>query len=747
MSKNFDIMSSPHRQTPGTYRQFNPEIAGPAVRTLPGPGLVEGEQNEWLLGLRHILRHWGLAAGFAIVVSLLVTVVVLLITPVYEPTARLEIAPPGNESFSLNPGSQSDSAAYAETEAKKMQTDELALAVIRKVHLRDPQFNFAPAGEEVDGGEPGPGEMLYEMTPAQQRTLKAFKRALAVQVDSSSWLITVSFAAPNAARAALITNTVVDQFIEMNYKSRHDAIGQSTLWLSRQLDDIRSRMDESRQALADFQKSTGITPVNNGQSSFDERVSELNKQVTAAQSERIQLEAMLHNVSGTGPESLPQISADSVVQELSKKLASTRADLRQVLVVYGPNHPKSKELNAEINELEAQIHNQEGHIYSSLKTSYAAARAREGLLDTQLKGADKAMGLASQYETFKKEAQANEDLYNALYTKVKEAGIAAESKSSNINVVDRARVLDRPTRPNRALDILIGVLTGIFGGILIACVRGAVDTRIHTIEDMKDLTELGSGSMVPVIGSESENSYHGLRWITKRKEAEEGTPIFLLDRPLSAESEALLALGTNVRLSQPTQPPRVLLIASAMAAEGKSTIAANLAVALARHGSTCLVNADLRKHTVSSIFGITSQLGLSEVLTGACSLEEALLYSPDNRNLASLSSGNIGKNGGELVCSQQMREVLNRLRQWFKFVVLDSAPLLPYADARAMSTFVDGVILVGRSGITTRESMKRSLELLRQAHSAPLVDVVLNGVKFTSGQYRQYYDQRYTQKA
>src|SRR5262249_899437 len=154
---------------------------------------------------------------------------------------------------------------------------------------------------------------------------------------------------------------------------------------------------------------------------------------------------------------------------------------------------------------------------------------------------------------------------------------------------------------------------------------------------------------------------------------------------------------------------------------GKTTIATNLSVALARNGCTCLVDADLRKPRVADIFGVGSEPGLSNVLNGSCPLQQALVPAPGVPNLLLLPGGAEKELAGELICSDNLGEVLGQLRQQFQFVVVDSAPVLPYSDVRSISPMADGVILVARSGLTSRVAIKRTLELLEQAHSAPLL--------------------------
>ncbi|MCU1309738.1 MAG: hypothetical protein JWO20_863 [Candidatus Angelobacter sp.] len=701
------------------------------------------EEEDWSRLLRALQRHWRQSLIIAAAVSLCAAIAVLLIKPEYEPTARIEVDSPGNELFSLERGQGADSIAYAETQAKSLETDQLAIAVIRKLHLdRNPEFSV---GQNQSNGADPQGQPAKDdglnVTAAEHDALRTFRRSLEVKRDPSSWLINVSFAAHDPKLAALVSNTIIEEFIRTSYQNRHDAIMESTQWLSHQLDDIRSRKEDSNRTLADFQKSSGITPLGNAQSTFGEKLVELNRQLTIAQADRIQMEALLQKISAMNTDALPQLKADPVVQEISKKLSASRAELNRSGIVYGKNHPKTKELQAEIDELQTQLKAQQNSAFSNLKTSYAAAHAREGLLNSQMKSASKEMGQMAQYEALKKEAEANETLYNALYTKVKEAGISAESKSSNIRWIDRAHVLDSPTRPRRARDIGFGILAGIVCGILFAFVREGMDNKIHSLEDVRTVTGVSSISLVPIIAA-ANPELNGARKPSLRQ-SNGGAELFLLDRPGSAESEALRGLFTSLCLARPRRSSQVLLVASAMASEGKTTIATNLSIALARQGSTCILDADLRKTRVANIFGFQSQHGLSDVLTGHSLLQEVLVPAPGVPNLTLLPCGSLHANAGELICSDRMGEVLNQLRQQFQFVVVDSSPILPYADARAISRLVDGVIFVGRFGVSTRPAIQRSLELLEQVQSAPVLELVLNAVDLTSSEYGYNYGYAY----
>jgi capsular exopolysaccharide synthesis family protein len=222
--------------------------------------------------------------------------------------------------------------------------------------------------------------------------------------------------------------------------------------------------------------------------------------------------------------------------------------------------------------------------------------------------------------------------------------------------------------------------------------------------------------------------------------AQEGSAAFLLDRPNSPESEALRGIYTAVRLSWRNSggAARVLMIASALPGEGKTMLSINLALALAQHGSTCIVDADLRKRGVASSLGVSGVRGLGDVLSGGVDLDEAFVPHGSVPTLTVLPAGAPQGEPGMLIASNAMAELVGKLRERFEFVVIDSPPILPVADARSLAALVDGILMIGRSGVTTRENMKRAVEMLREVRSAPVLEYVLNAAETPGSGYGYY---------
>jgi len=704
---------------------------------------VQGQ--GWIRLLSILQKHWRLAALFGGCVFVGVTIATLLTKPVYEPVVTLEIDPPGTQAFSLERGGEgSDDAQYLETQAKTLQSDELALAVIHTLSLdHSPDF--------VDTSRPNPNraeavhtnEAVVQLGSGENAALNTFRTRLKVQRDTGSRLVMVRFASHDSRTAAQVANTLVSEFIRNNFTARHEAIMETSAWLSRQLDDIRARMDQSNRALVEFQKNTGIADLETNRSTLAEQMAELDRQLASAQGDRIQLEALFAKADNGSPESLPQVGDNPVVQQLTQKLAEARAELSKAQVDYGKNHPTLKKMQNEVDQLQTELEFQKRRIFERLQTAYAAAQSRERLMEQQRNVSAKQLNQLAQYNTLKKELQTEIELYNSLYARVKEAGIAAASNSYNIRVIDRARVLPRPSRPRVLLNLCFGLLAAVFGGVMIACVREALDNRIHTPEDILSVTGIPTISVLPIIEDDAGHAALGTAFAQNLKISRNGNDCvakFLLERPNSAEAEALRGLYTTVMHSREGRFPQVLLVASALAGEGKTTIALNLAIALARRGPTCLVDADLRRAGASRTFGLQARRGLADLLSGSAGLEDVITQVPEEvSNLSIVPSGTADQNPGELMADESVCRIVSAMRERFHFVVFDSAPILPYADGRVLSTVVDGLIVVVRYRTTTRAAITRTVELLSEIHAAPILEVVLNGgdsILSTSQYYR-----------
>ncbi len=588
-----------------------------------------------------------------------------------------------------------------------------------------------------------------ERTPNENAALRYFRQNLKVSTSRNSRIVEVTLASSDPHLATQATNALVNAFIDSDYRTRYEATMRTSDWLSGQLAGLRQKVRDSNQALAEYQKQSGLVDPEEKYNPLLEKAGELNRQYSQAEADRIQLEAYSRVAEAGSAESLPQIRDSVLIQGLTQKLVESRAQLARALAIYGENNSNVKRLRSETDELNAQLQNEKRAIAGGLKASYRASVTRERLMEQAVENMKTTIGKMDekmvQYRLLKNEAQASTELFNTLLVRLKEAGVYAGLRSNNIRIVDLAVVPDRPAGPHRLLDIAIGLLAALVGGAALAFITEAMNNRVRTPDDVVRWTGLPSLPMIPEIplanghgpklglhrrGSQFLGNGNGAQAIAR-------LPRLMSAEALTPEADAINNLRTSVLLSRVAGGRRVFLVVATSTRAGSTTIAANLAIALARRGKTCLVDADLRRPMVSRAFALAPMVGFSDVLRGEATVEQALSVAPRAGGLSLLMGGRIPLNPLDLLTGETMRDLMRVLRERFEFVVIDSPPAIPFPDCRILSSLSDGVVLVSRSGMTSRRTLLRCAELIGEVR-APLLGVVVNGVDVDSADYRYY---------
>ncbi|HXE33013.1 MAG TPA: polysaccharide biosynthesis tyrosine autokinase [Verrucomicrobiae bacterium] len=720
------------------------ELIPPSAR-FPAWDLSPREPHlyDYLLILR---KHLWLILSFLLAVVTIVTIATFRMQAVYVATARIEMDSSNANILpfqGMDPyGYEMDLENYIETQSKILTSETLALQTIRSSGLgARPEF-ASPSG---------PSEALAIGSLENQKRpseLGAFLGSLSVKRVPNSRLVDVSFESTDPQFAARIVNEHIRNFQEQNIRSHYDETTRATTWLRSELEELKITVQQSEDKRIAYERKNQIWTLDDKSNITTQRLADLNKELTDAQSERMRREALFQFAKAGDIASVPQLRDNPTLQNLNLKRQAAAGEYSDALNQYGPNFPKVQRLQTQLKDIDQLIQKENVNTLNRIESEYRESRERENLLtqalDEQKVAANEMAERMVEYNILKREAEASKALYDGLMTKLKEVGISAALQSTNIRVVDPAMIPAYPSRPAKARNIALAFLVGLVGGIGLALMREYLDNTVKTPDDIETLARLPSLAVVPQFaGSNGNGSRRRLLQGIASNGHEKRIELVAQHLPKSQMSEAFRALRTSLLLSQPGRPPQVILVTSALPREGKTTAAANLAVTLAQLGdSTVLVDADLRKPGVGRLLNMASgkYAGLSSYLAGVSSLDLVTVPHPDIPNLAAIPTGPLPPNPADLLSSHKLAEAIAELRTKFKFVVIDSPPIMAATDAVILSVQTDGVLLVVRSGETPKEAFTRTRDLLVSV-KCHILGVVLNAVD--SGAPDYYYSYRY----
>jgi capsular exopolysaccharide synthesis family protein len=359
-------------------------------------------------------------------------------------------------------------------------------------------------------------------------------------------------------------------------------------------------------------------------------------------------------------------------------------------------------------------------------------------LERQKQEANKLNESAIEYNIIKRDSETYRTLYEGLLQKLKEAGVSAGLKSNNFRIVDRASTPAAPIEPNVPRNLLFALVLGLASGVGLAFMLEGLDNTVRTTEQAQAISGLPSLGMIPLGSRSAREGPNPKRLVIAT--SKEAVELVTQVRPQSQMAESYRALRTSLLLSNLGAPPKVIMVTSALPQEGKTTTSINCAVVLAQKGvRVLLIDADLRRPSIHKTLGMGPHSGLSNVLTGSTTLEQAITRTAILPNLFVLAAGTPPPNPAELLASSNMREVLAQLREQYDHIVIDTPPSLSVTDAVVLSPRADAAVLVIRSGQTTKTALRRSRDILMQVN-AKVVGVLLNAVDLSSPDYYYYYE-------
>jgi exopolysaccharide transport family protein len=745
-----------------TGGQFLREPQGPYALefnrpALPGQYSVPAQQDSVVREYLRVLikRKWTVLSSLALIFSL-VAIATLRTTRIYEASGSIAINKMDptllNFKDSANGGSDYYDPADLDTEVAILKSDVLALEVIKTLNLdKRPEFG---------GGAPVPTDSLGlttdELQPDSQRTtnlLDSFKANLKVVLRPSTRIIDVHYRSPDKDLAANVVNTLIRTYIEQNFKTRFESTMEASNWLSKQLVDLQMKVETSQEKLVTYQREHEILGIDEKSNIITSKLDELNRELTTAESERMEKEAVYEQVQSADADtaaaaavnanggSAATNSSSNLLERLREQQSDLNIQIAQLNTQFGPSYPKLAQLNNQLKEVNSEIQTEIKKVVFRVRSEYMAALQRENMLraalDKQKQEANKLNESAIEYSLLKRDVESYRTLYEGLLEKLKEAGVTAGLKSNNIRPVDQARVPPYPAEPNVPRNLGFALALGLTTGIGLAFLLEGMDNTVRTPEQAQAISALPSLGMIPMGSKTPAEAPTKHLAVAASKEAVE---LVTQSRPQSQMAESYRALRTSLLLSSLGSPPKTILITSALPQEGKSTTSINTSIVLAQKGTrVLLIDADLRRPSIHKTLGMGPRTGLSNVLTGSASLKQAVVRSSILPSLYVLPAGTPPPNPAELLASSNMKDVLAELREEYDHIVVDTPPTLSVTDAVVMSTRADAVVLVIRCGQTTKQALRRSRDLLMQVN-ARVCGVLLNAVDLDSPDYYYYYE-------
>jgi capsular exopolysaccharide synthesis family protein len=758
------------------------EVPAPPIEHLEEIGGAPVASIDLFAILAAVLRRWKLITAITLSALIATYGAAKLVPPVYKSTVEILVYDPQGQIDAavvqkpISPFVDAISYEAMNTEIKVIESKSVALRVAAELGLdRDPEFQphsrlaelaervgFLRLGQPDNNGAQTSGGTEEEKAGNLDQAADALLGRL--QVWPESYIICVSTTSQNPIKAQRLASTIANDYLASQREARQDALQRVATWLKSRVDDLQSRVLETESSIEKLKAESGITDTGLG-NVRDQQIQELNRQLMAARGEVTELGARLEEArrlveSNSGVQAVPEIMASEMSRRLAhgqsdekgmlpelmawsetmNKLRQQREELNWRLGILtknlGGNHAQVLATKTQLDGINKQINAEANHVLFNIKNSYDIAVRQEHSLEASLEKLA-VRGNSVTYlklEQFERVADADRKFYENYLSQYNEIAQRLSLQDTSARIISPATLPRSPNSSRRMLLYAFGGMAGLGGGFLLAFLLEYFRSGVKTG------TEIEQSFGRPVVGIIPLVQHRKLR----------GPPYDrllhrMVDEPLSHFSEAVRAIRIGLELSSAN--PKVILITSALPAEGKSTAAMLLAVSSATSGhKTVLLDCDLRHQAVSKAFG-SKQLGLSELLRGRAELSDVIDIDPVT-NTWIIPAGSVVPHPADVLMSRHMRDLITQLRNQFDYIVIDAAPLLPVIDALALATMVDKILVIVEWSRTSRASISEAFKVLRpEAHR--VAGIVLNKVDLKQLQgygYRGSYYHRFTKK-
>ena len=732
-----------------------PAVQEPSRVPAPTPPVLDAhyESAAASVPLKHylwILRRQGWKMlGFVALVVLATLLVSLRLIPIYESTVTIDIdrrmptGVLGEESAAV---ANNDADQFLATQIKLIQSDSVLRPVVDRFRLR-----------EV---EP---DALEEAVDASSTSLEApvILKPLRVTRPPNTYILEISYRSEHRQLAAEVANAIAQSYLAHSYEIRYKATAGLGDFMERQLEGLRAKMEKSSEALNRFERELNVINPEEKTSIITARLLELNSDYTKAQTDRVGKEAALGSVQEGSLAAAQASSQGEGLKKIAEDLAEAQRIFASVRGVYGENHPEYNKARIKMDELTAQLESARANVVGRAEAGFREAGTRESMLAqavAETKAEFDALNARSfEYQTLKREADGDRQLYEQLVRKIKEAAINASFQSNSIRVASPARPGLRPVFPRLWLNLLLAFFVSVFVALGAAVLSDVLDDTVRDPDQVATLMNAEVIGSLPAV-KDWRRRLSPIASLAKHDEAaanrngngSKALPQPHIDEALSNYDEAIRTLRNSILLTDFDRRLRSVLLTSASPSEGKYTVAAHLAATHAgQQRRTLLIDGDLRRPSVHRLYQVPNSVGLSNVLLQQISWRDAVVRIDEIKGLDVLPAGPSTRRASDLM-GMGLAELIEEATRDYDLVILDAPPLLGFAEPLQMATAVDGVIVVARAGETSRKALSSVIAILNRLR-ANLVGIVLNEVhrEVSAGYYHYYghYSKYYAHQA
>ena len=717
--------------------------AMPTVRDRYAAAYAASGENGISAAIRAVLgairRYAWMAVGIVGAAIALALVVTMLDTPRFTATSSVQINDQSDEVLGgefetqIAPPSDWDIDRFLNTQLDVLRSRALAERVADGLDLANDERFF------------GAMEVAPQSVPTEERE----KRKLAidllqdnttVELRRSTRIALVAFSSTDAEITARIANAFAEEFIQQNLQRRFDSSAYARNFVAEQLEEARASLEQSEAALNDYARQTGLIRTRDAFAPTGPELAagtvtsssllQYNQAAIRAREARIAAQSRWDAVRNAPLLSSQPVLSNPTIQALMTRRAQLESELQVARERYLAGHPATSRLEGDLAAVNGQLTRTANEVRQSIRSEYLAAEAAEKRLEGQVSEARGAT-LAEQdqsvrYNVLAREADTARSIYDGLLQRYRELNASAGIASSNITIIDRAEVPGDPSSPSLPRNLAIGLLIGLALAGIAIFLRDQLDDAIHTPEDVEEKLGLSLLGVVP--------------------RAEDQSPLEALAEPKSPIAEAYNSMRGALLYSTPTGLPKVIVVTSAQAAEGKSTTSFAIAAGLARIGiAPLLIDADLRRPALHKLVGISSERGLTDLLIAQGEPGDvATRVKHGETEFDLLPAGPLPPSPTELLSSPRMAQLLESFSQRYGVVIVDSPPILGLADAPMLAAIADGTIFVVEAERGHSGALKAALRRLRSMEPTILGAALAKFDPSRSGnRYSAYYGYDY----